>query len=97
MKLTQTTKINAIIIIDKKRLSGVISKDMNMTLLEWTIKYSFSDKSLSFGRLPNLLDMNFQYKQDGSNGNHKMSSYLFEDENYQVYINIFDKSLAEQN
>ena len=91
IKLTPKTKINAILIIDKKRPSVVMSKDMSMTLLEWTIKYSFSDDALRFGRLPNLLDMNFQYKQDGSNGIHKMSSYLFENKNYKVFINIFDK------
>lgn len=91
IKLTPKTKINAILIIDKKKPNLVMYKDMNITLLAWTIKYSFSDDALSFGRLPNLLDMNFQYKQDGSNGIHKMSSYLFEDKNYKVFINIFDK------
>ncbi len=98
MKLTQKTKINTIIIIDKNKPNVVVSKNMNMTLLEWTMIYSFSDDALSFGRLPNLLDMNFKldsknfiYKQDGSNDRINMTSYIFDDNNYRVFVNIFDK------
>jgi hypothetical protein len=97
INLTPETKINAILLVDFKTLNVTMSKDMNMTLLEWIMKYSFSNESLEFGPLPNLLDMTFDYAGDGSNGIHKMSAYLFEDSNYRVFVNIFDEDLVVSN
>lgn len=92
LKLTPETKINALLVVDKKKTKNVIiSQDMNMTLLEWTMRFSFSNQALIFGVLPNFLNMKFKYDCDGSNNTHKMSCYVYEDNNYLVSVNVFDK------
>jgi hypothetical protein len=91
LSLTPETKINAITVINKKNAHVAMSMDMNMTLLEWTMRYSMSDESLSFGRLPNLLTMKYKYVCDGSNGKHKMSAFLHDNSDYRVFLNVFDK------
>ena len=91
LSLTPETKINAILVVDKKENRVCMSTDMDMTLLDWTIKHSMSDKVLEFGELPNFLNMVLKYNCDGSNETHKMSGYLYQDKKYTVFVNVFDK------
>jgi hypothetical protein len=91
LSLTPETKINAILVVDKKENRVCVSTDMDMTLLNWIFKHSMSDKALEFGELPNLLNMVFKYNCDGSNETHKMSGYLYQDKKYTVFVNVFDK------
>ena len=88
--LTPSTKLNAILVVDKKTSTFTMSQDMCMTLLEWTMRFSMSDKALTF-KLPNLLQYKLKYKFDGSNLTHKMTAYLYEDKNYTICVNLFDK------
>ena len=88
--LTPSTKLNAILVVDKKTSKISMSQDLSMTLLEWTMRFSMSDKALTF-KLPNLLQYKLKYECDGSNPTHKMSSYLYEDKNYLIFVNLFDK------
>jgi hypothetical protein len=91
LTLTPATRINAITVVNLKKPNVAMSKDMNMTLLEWVMMYSMSDEALVFGPLPNLLTMKFKYFCDGSNGTHKMSAFIHENTDYKVMINVFDK------
>jgi hypothetical protein len=93
MKLTQKTKINAIIIIDKKNPNVAMSQDLNMTLLEWTFRFSMSNPPF---RLPNLLQYELKYKLDGSNEFTKMSCYDYEDKNYTIFVSVIENNLEEQ-
>lgn len=92
LSLTPSTKLNAILIVDKSKKSKnvAVTSDMNMTLLEWTMHYSMSDTALKMP-LPNLLSMKFSYEMDSSNDTHKMSAYKFEDKKYLVFVSVFDK------
>jgi hypothetical protein len=91
LSLTPETKINAILVVDKKENRVCMSTDMDMSLLEWTIQHSMSNKVLEFGELPNFLNMVLKYNCDGSNETHKMSGYLYQDKKYTVFVNVFDK------
>jgi hypothetical protein len=91
LSLKPNTKINAITVINKKNPNVAMSKDMNITLLEWMMRYSMTDEAIAFGSLPNLLTMKYKYICDGSNGKHKMSAFLHDDPDYRVILNVFDK------
>ena len=88
--LTPSTKLNAILVVDKKTSKVSMSQHLCMTLLEWTMRFSMGDKTLTF-KLPNFSQCKLKYKCDGSNPTHKMSSYLYEDKNYLIFVNLFDK------
>lgn len=93
--LTPSTKINAILVIDKKNPNAISFQHLNMTLLEWTMHFSMSNQALTF-RLPNLLQYELNYKLDSSNEITKMSGYSYEDENYTIFVSVIENNLTEQ-
>lgn len=90
LKLRLETKINAILFVDKKHKIVHTSKDLNTTVLDWMIAMGIKQNFPLNYTAPNLLSFKLKYKCDGSNPTHKMSSYLYDDENYTIFVNVFD-------
>ena len=89
-KLRLETKINAILIVDKKYNHVFMSTDLNTTLLEWMNAMGVEGQFPQGYVVPNLLSFNLKYECDGSNPLHKMTSYLYDDKNYRIFVNVFD-------
>jgi hypothetical protein len=97
LKLTLETRLNAILVVDKKTKLVFMSTDMNMSVLEWMIKMG-NEKQFPVGyKAPNLLKMKLKYAHDGSSDTHKMSAYLYDDSDYRVFVNIIQEDLVMSN
>ena len=88
LKLTLETKLNAILIVDKKKNLVFMSTDMNMSVLDWMIKMGIENKFPVGYKAPNLLKYKLKYEGDGSSNTHKMSAYLYDDSDYRIFVNI---------
>lgn len=97
LKLTLETRLNAILVLDKKQKLVFMTTDMNMSVLEWMIKMGI-EKQFPVGyKAPNLLNLKLKYECDGSSETHKMSAYLYDDSNYRVFVNIIQEDLVMSN
>jgi len=94
LKLTLETKLNAILIVDKKKSLAFMTTDMNMSVLEWMIKMGIEQKFPVGYKAPNLLNYKLRYECDGSSNTHKMSGYFYEDSDYRIFVNIIEKELV---
>jgi hypothetical protein len=97
LKLTLETRLNAILLLDKKKNLAFMTTDMNMSVLDWMIKMGIEKKFPFEYKAPNLLDFKLKYECDGSSSTHKMSSYLYDGSDYRIFVNIIEKDLVESN
>jgi hypothetical protein len=97
LKLTLETKLNAILLVDKKEKLTFMSTDLNMSVLEWMIKMGIEKQFPFEYKAPNLLDFKLKYECDGSSSTHKMSSYIYDDSDYRIFVNVIEKDLVMSN
>lgn len=104
MKLKPETQINAICIVNKDKSGVILTNDINMSLLEWTLHHSMSDLNLQTKLPTNLLDVELSLKSKGithtSTGVPFHSTYYhYEDENIIIAVNVIDwiGDLVESN
>lgn len=104
MKLKLETQINAICIINKDQSGVIMSKDMNMTFLDWVVLNSLSTQSVQTKLPANLLDIELLLIDSGishTSEEHPFhyTTYKYEDDKIIIAVNVIDwiGDLAESN
>ena len=102
--LDKQTKLNAILVVDKKNSEVFSSKDLNMTLEQYITRSIIMSITENAPSIPHLYDMELDLviSTDGktSKGYHyKSSAYKHENDDILVFVNVIDwvEDLVEQN
>jgi len=98
--LKPETKLNAILVVDKKNEETFMSQHLNMTLEEYLTRSMIMSVVENAPSLPKLYNMELDFVMNVGGRTSKgyfyeSTAYKHEDDDVLVFVNVIDKILAE--